>query len=456
MMKFVFLVTQNYPVYYLHPSFGYYFEFLYLKPHGLVYELEPKTNRIAAPPLPTEGEIKTIQAFWGKLENGPLHPLPELAKLDFDAEAVCVDCGVALDYWGTELQKANHLKEAHDQFAEAIRLNPNNFTAAINLEYNEHLQKGDARPIDSSDGLRRAYSFYRGLEPMLHNNGPVDEPFLNLQVGQAFAKGKNLGQAAVLFQRRLQLLPRDSEAQLAMAKTYADLHQPTKALELINELRKSSKVSPWELSRCEALAYMAAEEYAAAEKVLRDAIGADPNDENRVATLAEYYRARGFEYSNEKKTNEAARAFSYALTNIDLQLRLLESDRHDTVPTFTVAEALFQKAEVEMALNSHAAAVATLTQVLQIQPKNATALYSRALSELQIKQYKAAKADYKDLGKLLLDRPYVAELGLAGVASAEGNKDEEIYHLKRCIKAAPEAGIEYQRATNRLERLQHP
>ena len=66
----------------------------------------------------------------------------------------------------------------------------------------------------------------------------------------------------------------------------------------------------------------------AQEKVLRDAIGADPNDENRVATLAEYYRARGFEYSNEKKTNEAVRAFSYALSNIDLQLQLLNSDRH--------------------------------------------------------------------------------------------------------------------------------
>jgi hypothetical protein len=47
--------------------------------------------------------------------------------------AVSVDYAVALDYWGTELQKANHLKEAHGQFAEAVRLNTNNFIAAINL-----------------------------------------------------------------------------------------------------------------------------------------------------------------------------------------------------------------------------------------------------------------------------------------------------------------------------------
>jgi tetratricopeptide (TPR) repeat protein len=254
-----------------------------------------------------------------------------------------------------------------------------------------------------------------------------------------------------LFQRRLQLLPGDSEAELAMAKTYADLRQPAKSLELISELRKSSKVSAWELSRCEALAYMNGGEYAEAEKVLRDAIKADPNDENRVATLGEYYRARGLEFSQEKKTNEAVRAYSYALSNIDLQLQLLESDRHDTVPTFSAAEALLQKAQVELALNSYAPAVATLTQVLQIQPRNSTALYNRALCEVQTKQYKAAKIDYRDLIRLIPDQAYVAEFGLAGVANAEGNKDEEIYHLKRCIKSAPEPSSEY-----RIPDARHP
>ena len=455
MRKFMFLVTKDFPVYYLHPSFGYYFEYLSIKPHGLVYELEPKTNRLETPPLPREAEIKTVQALWAKLKSGPLHHLPELAKLDYDADAVCDDCSVALDYWGTELQKANHLKEAHDQFSEAIRLNPNNFIAAINREYNERLQKGDPRPLNSTDAFRKALSFYHGMSPLLQHNGPVDEPYLNLRVGEAFAEGKNLGQAAILFQRRLQLLPGDGEAELAMAKTYADLHLPAKALELISELQKSTKVSHAELSRCEALAYMDGGDYAKAEKVLRDSIATDPNDENRVAILSEFYRVCGVDFSRENKTNEAARAFTNALSNIALQLRLLESDKHDTVPTFSVPDALLKKAQVELALNSVTSAVATLSQVLQIQPKNSTALYNRALSEVQIKQFKAAKADYKELGKLLPEQPYLAEFGLAGVANAEGNKDEELYHLKQCIKLAPESSNEYLRATNLLEKLQH-
>jgi tetratricopeptide (TPR) repeat protein len=456
LVKFVYLVTRDYPVYYLHPSFGYYFEALYLKPHGLLYELKPNTNRMAQPPLPTEAEVKNVQAFWAKLENGPLEPLPALAKLDTDAEAVSGDYGVALDYWATELQKANHLKEAHDQFTEAVRLNTNNFIAAINLEYNQRLQKGDRSPVSSPDTFIKGLFYYQGLAPLLRRNGPVDEPNLDLLVGEELAKGGNLGQASVLFQRRLQLLPGDAEAQLAMAKTYADLRQPAKALELIRELRKSSKISVWELARCEAMAYMAAADYATAEKVLRDAIKADPNDENRVATLAEYYRVRALQFAREKNYGAAASTFTNALANIDLQLQLLKSDRRDTVPMFDVPDALFKKAEVEIELNSHAAAVATLSQLLQLQPKNYTAVLNRALSEIQIKQFKAATADFKELGKLLPEEPFVVEFGLAGVANAERNKAEEIDHLKRCIKTAPEMTSEYQKATNRLHALEHP
>jgi hypothetical protein len=49
----------------------------------------------------------------------------------------------------------------------------------------------------------------------------------------------------------------------------------------------------------------------------------------------------------------------------------------------------------------------------------------------------------------------MAEFGLAGVASAEKNKAEELIHLKKCIKSAPEYSSEYQRATNRLATLEH-
>jgi tetratricopeptide (TPR) repeat protein len=454
LVRFMYQVTQRLPIYYLHPSFGYYFEALYLKPHGLVYEVKPNTNHLERPPLPTAPEVASVDGFWKKLEDGPLKPLPALAKLDLDAAAVSGDYAVALDYWGTDLQKANDLKEAHDAFAEAIRLNPDNVVAAVNLEYNERLLKGNHKPVDSLDNFYAAV-VRLGLAQVLRRDGPVDEPGMDLQIGQAMAHYGELGQAAILFQRRLELLPGDPEAQLAMAKTDVDTHQPDKALALIRQLQKTSKLNPWDLARCEALAYMANQHYDEAEKVLGDAVKADPNDENRLETLAEFYLTRGRQLTRERRPLPAGRAFTNALTYVGLQLQLLKSDRLDTVPAYEIPDALLQKAEVEISLDSYDSAVATLTQVMQLQPKNYTALVNRALCEIHIKRYKAARDDFRDLGKLLPEHHYLVEFGLAGVAAAQTNNAEEIAHLKLVIETAPEGTGEYQKATNRLNMLEH-
>jgi tetratricopeptide (TPR) repeat protein len=453
LVRFMYLVTRNYPVYYLHPSFGYYFEALYFKPRGVVYELKPYTTNTTQPPMMTDEDFKANQSFWARMESGPLKSLPALAKLDSDAEATAIDYAVALDYWGTELQKAGHLKEARHQFAEAVEINSNNFIARINLEYNERLQKGDHRPIDSDEIFYKALALYHGFLPMLKYNGPVDEPGLDLLLGQALANGRNLGQAKLLFERRLQLLPDDPDGELAMAKTYVDLRQPAKALALVRKLHGSSKINAWELARCEALAYMSSQDYSTAERVLHDAVRADPTDENRVATLADYFRLRGLEASRQGNAREAALWFTNALTNLNLQLQLLASPSHNTAATMEVPETLLKKAEVEMKLRSYNAAVSTLGQVLELQPDDYTALLNRALAEAALKQYPAAKDDYKALRKLLPGHTYVVDIGLADLAAAEKNSAEEINCLERYVKSAPEDSADFKRASQRLGKL---
>ena len=406
------------------------------------------------PPLPTEAEIAANQAFWAKLESGPLKPLPALARLDTDARIVATDYAVALDYWGTELQKANHLKEAHDQFVRAIEVNSNNFVARINLEYNERLQKGRSpAPQRRRRSIFKALYLYGGLVPLLRFNGPIDEPGLDLQLGGVMAQGGNLHQAALMFQRRLQLLPGDSEAELALAKTDVDLGRPAEALALVRKLRGASKVSPWELARCEALAQIAAGDYAAAEHILRDAIRADPSDENRVATLAQFFRMRGLEELRRRQEPEAAKCFSNALANTDLQLKLLASSSRDAISSSDVPETLLKKAELEMRLRSYSAAVATLGQVLELQPANYTALLNRAVAHVELKEFQAAKDDYKALRKLLPGHTYIVDIGLADLAAAEKDTAEEIKWLKRCVNSAPEDTPEFRKASQRLERL---
>jgi predicted Zn-dependent protease len=250
------------------------------------------------------------------------------------------------------------------------------------------------------------------------------------------------------------LLPGDPEAQLAMAKTYVDLRQPAKALPLVRQLHGSTNISPWEVDRCEALAYIASQDYSSAEKVLNDAIRQDPNDENRVATLAEFYRVRGLNELRQRQDSQAAHDFAAALTNINLQLLLLASSSRDTAATFDVPDSLLKKAELETMLKSYGAAAATLGHLLQLQPDNYTALLNRALAEVQIKEFQAAKDDYKKFRKLLPRQSYLADLGLADVAALQENTAEEIELLKRCVKSAPRESGEYRMAAQRLAKLQ--
>ncbi len=453
LMSFMYQITANFPVYYLHPSFGYYFEALYLRPAGLAFEMKPYATNLLRPPLVTASEVKTNQEFWGRLESGFLKDFPEKSKLDPDSEAVATDCSVALDYWGTDLQKANYLKQAHDQFAEAVRLNTNNFIASINLEYNEHLQKGHPEPIEAGDAFTKALYYYRGLNALLRRNGPSDEPALNLELGEVLAENGNLRQAALLFERCLELLPDYPPAMLDLARTDVDRRQPDKALELLARIKSSAKLDPWQMTRCEAMAYIGKREPAKAEKILTEAVAADSKDLSRLAALAEFYRVNAVELARTGKYDEAARSFSNAVSNIDRQLQLISASGRDDTGRL-VFESLVKKAEIQLQLHAHTNAIATLNQALDLQPRDYNALVDRALAEIEVKQYDPARADFDEVGKILPQAPYIREFGLASVAEAENKKGEAIEHLKRGIKTVPEEGADYRVATNRLAHLE--
>jgi tetratricopeptide (TPR) repeat protein len=449
--KFMYQVGHNHPIYYLHNSFGYYFEEFYLKPKGPVYELKGYPNTSARPPLPTAEEIATNQAFWTQFENGPMKSLASMAKLDLDPEVVSADYSVDLDFWGTELQKANRLKDAHAWYADAIELNPDNYIARINLQYNEALQKGNPRPIDSSEAFYKALTKYNGLTQVLRLNGPVDEPDLDLNIGEVMAEGGNLRQAAALFLRRLELLPNDSKAELAMAKTYADLGKVDKAVELIDKLRSNSKVNQWDLVRVQAIAYLAATNNEAAESLLKNAIKQDPSDEVRFATLADFYRRVGFEALQHSNTNLAKADFVAALSALDQELKLLDASHASGETLFPL---MLLKAQLQMTVGSNTAAISTLNTILQMQPQNTSALLYRATVEVRLKQMAAAKDDYKALRDLLPQDPYTADLHLAEVASLEKDTPEEIRCLKRYLKAAPPETAEYANVLKILQNLE--
>ena len=77
-LQLVILLTtlaKTNELYYLHPSFGYYFEQFYLEPHGLVYRLKTLPGDTLLPPLPDNDEIDENEAFWARAEMQAFQPI---------------------------------------------------------------------------------------------------------------------------------------------------------------------------------------------------------------------------------------------------------------------------------------------------------------------------------------------------------------------------------------------
>ena len=109
---------------------------------------------------------------------------------------------------------------------------------------------------------------------------------------------------------------------------------------------------------------------------------------------------------------------------------------------------------MEVMLGSLSPAVTTLNEILKMQPENTTALLNRAVAEVQLKQIKAAKADFKTFGQLMPQQRFVVDYHLADIASLENNIPEEIRCLKRYLRAAPEETAEYASVRKRLQTLE--
>jgi predicted Zn-dependent protease len=453
-IQYLYGLSKIYSIYYLNPSFGYYFEIFYLKPHGLVYELQPYQKDTLAPPLPAAAEIQRNQQFWAKAEQGLLKTLPDYAELDPDAQAVAGDYSVALNYWAVEMQKAGYLKEANALFTDSISANPQNFIAKINKQYNERLQKNDHNPIDTGDLVFKAINLYNGMVPILKYNGPVDEPGLDLDFGALMADGRDLRQASILFDRRLQLLPGDVPSELDLAKTYVDSGRPDKALDTIKILKANPKADRWEVARVEALAYFAKKDTATAERLMKEALASSPDDPKRLGILSEFYRVSGYAALREKNEKEANRSFALALDYVNRELQILGSQPAISGGPNSIPDVLLKKAELQMMLKSFKDSLVTLEQLMDLQQNNPTALLNHAVAEIQLKQFQAAKDDYKSLRKLLPHQVYVADFGLAEIAARESNTVDEIRYLKRYLDSAPDDTYEYQQAKKRLKTVE--
>jgi len=283
------------PIHYLHPSFGFFFEQYYFQQYGFGGGLKPYRPGELDAPVPTEQEIAANAAFWKKAQGDFLEDAIKYRNISEDAREVAKASSCSANAWGVELQRLNRMKEAEAMFKQALDLNPENYMAKANLQFNGRLRERNLQFADNLALIRDALRLERSWQGILKSEGPADEPDLMMRYGKAFAESGNYRQAYRFFARRQALLPQDFEAQVALAKTYVDMRLPDKALAMIQSVdaTAATPAEKAELLRVQAISYVIQTNWSAAENLLLEANRSAPKDERRVGLLVEYYRIAG-------------------------------------------------------------------------------------------------------------------------------------------------------------------
>jgi tetratricopeptide (TPR) repeat protein len=462
-------LARSNAVYYLHPSFGYYFEPLYPQPHGLVYRLRLYATNAVNPPALTPALIEENQKFWSQIRPS-LDRVAELIERNVnDARALGRWYSRALNWWGVELQKLGRLDDAVQVFGLARQLNPGNVAAEINLAFNKTLRANAPKPAAERDkSLEEKFGRYRDWNSLLAANGPIDDPGLCARLGQTFTSQSLYRQAALQFTRVLQIQPNNLEARFWLAEVFLAGRIPDKALEVAAEIHARRSSHPFsatnlvELVRIEAMAHFNQGDTETAEKLLAEARRQFPQDEILLDTLSQMY--------------VTANRLTNALAIVEEQLKLrpdnltvllnkayicLKLEAYDLAKAAVTAvlkkdpdniQALLDKGVICIQTKAYKEAVEPLNQVLKLQPDNQVALLDRAIAQLQSSQLDAAQRDYETLQKLA---PTVHQVywGLGEIAFLRKNTPAAIQHYEAYLKHAPAGTDEAKQIAERLKQL---
>ena len=455
------MLAKSNELYYLHPSFGYYFEQFYQESHGLACKLKTLPSDTLLPPLPDKNQIAENQAFWARVKTQAFAPIKR-AVTPPDPNAPCswgqqmldilhvpreqnqnaILAGTfysrSLNFWGVQLQRAGDLTNAAAYFAMAKEVNPDNFVAQINLRFNQSLRAGKSVPLDLSKTTSDQFGKYRDWNQALNANGPFDEPSF------CFVEGLNLAaqngffrQAVAPLARVRELEPDNLVARLWLGQIYVMFHLPDRALDALRDPLEQperfslAKTNETQLNVIAAAAYFQKNDPAQGTQLLETEIARHPTNDDLLLTAAQIYLARGL--------------FTNALTVIDLKLRLTPND-----PAW-----LFNRGYVSVQSKAYDDAIDAFSRVLAIQTTNSAARFNRALAYLASGKLEAARADYKTLQQSLTNAFQIA-YGLGEIAWRQHETNEAIRNYKLYLANANTNTAEATNVIQRLRELKGP
>ncbi len=450
------LMASN-SVYYLHPSFGYYFEHFYAEPHGLVYQLVPYPARsLLIPRLSKKVEAEN-NAFWQVAEDtalkaveqsitppradsqswklGSLLEFAHLAKENNPTATILSGYySRSLTYWGVELQKANQLTNAAVFFNRAIALNPDNVVAQIDLECNKNLQAGHGGAVQISKSVEDEFGKYRNWDAVIGANGPFDEPNLCFEQGRVFVRNNLHRQAANHINRAIELASENLEMRLWLAQLYVLARLPDETLKIVAQIRKEPGMArPADTNRTQLLfvessAYLVKGDEAAAQAVVDAALKKAPADENLLNTAAQVFLS--------------FKVYTNALKLIDKQLAISPDD-------LTI---LNNKGFVSLLAGQYAEAIPPFTRVLGVDTNNYSARLNRAIAYFRLGNWDSARSDYEILQKAH-PTDYRIYFGLGEIARQTSDSKAAIRNYDLYLANAPTNTAESKTVSEYLIKL---
>jgi tetratricopeptide (TPR) repeat protein len=494
------LSTSNI-IYYLHPSFGYYFEQFYPEQHGWISELKRfPTNVVYSPRLSAEG-LKENQQFWKEKEPFVDHIQGLVPKKLSDSAYLAGYLSRAANEWGVNLQRANMFPDAQKSFELAVDLNTNNVPAAFNLEFNRTYATNKLAFAPSSDFFKQ----YRTWDQILTENGPFDVPQLLFAQGHMFMQQYLVRQACDSFKRSVELAPTNSAPRLALASALIRAKWLDEAETVLTGLKEmpnhTTESQKMDLISMEAAIHFARQDSNRAEATLRAAMEKYPKALNFYDSLIELYRAssqwnkalelmtrevsmmptnvavrlqRADFAFNVGDTNTAMADLEEALkidpTNIDATMfqAFIAIQQKDYAKALKLVDAVLQRNEnnvqaltykgtILMEMKDDEKAVAAFNKAVKIEPNNTAAIQNRAIVNLRAGHLNSAKEDYD---KLLAAFPksYQVYYGLAEVALKKKENEEAVKNYELYLKYAPtnvvgDAAEERKTVESRLKEL---
>ncbi len=437
--------SRQYPLYYLRSSFGLYFEIFYPNQKGLVTELVAYKEDEVEPP-PVADAVESNQAFWNEVDTELLKSSAGAKTRNRTSRMLANWCSREQNVWAVSLQRAGRHTEAKAGFERALRWNPENISAKINLRQNKiFLDNADAETTKLTSNESQT------IQKLTHNrllaaNGPIDTAdFCRLLAGE-FAQGSSHRQAMLHYKRASILDPANIKTKLSLANSLILSGFPEESLAQVAAIQAENReLSPEHsagLVRLEAWGHFEVGKKAAAagdsarqtasfkivENLLESALTADPKNEGHLDFLSQFYMATD--------------RYEAALTIFD---------RHLAVAPDNI-RLLQNKAVAHIRLEQYQAAVELSDQVLAADAENVIARLNRAIARYRMGDHAQAKVDYEAVEKAL-PKHRAVYYGLGRIAEAAGDRLAAIDHFEQYLELTRVESEESRKVRKTLDEL---